>query len=96
MAIAEYAPGSEVIADGKLYKSRYIRMESDRKRTAAYGYYAKCRNCEEYNFTHNPQVRVVGQECISCHKKYLANHGFGQLSRALGSLQRGPMLEMHH
>lgn len=69
MAIAEYAPGSEVIADGKLYKSRYIRMESDRKRTAAYGYYAKCRNCEEYNFTHNPQVRVVGQECISCHKK---------------------------
>lgn len=41
MAIAEYAPGSEVIADGKLYKSRYIRMESVQKRTAAYGYYAK-------------------------------------------------------
>ena len=69
MAIAEYAPGSEIIADGKLYKSRYIRMESSRKRTAAYGYYAKCRNCEEYNFTRNSQVRIIGQDCISCGKK---------------------------
>jgi len=69
MAIAEYAPGSEVIADGKLYKSRYIRMESVQKRTAAYGYYAKCKTCDEYNFTRNLQVRTTGQECISCGTK---------------------------
>lgn len=68
-AIAEYAPGSEVIADGKLYKSRYIRMESVQKRTAAYGYYAKCKTCDEYNFTRNLQVRTTGQECISCGTK---------------------------
>ena len=57
------------ISFGKLYKSRYIRMESVQKRTAAYGYYAKCKTCDEYNFTRNLQVRTTGQECISCGTK---------------------------
>lgn len=55
MAIAEYATGSGVIADGKLYTSRYIRMESKARKSATRGYYAKCRirNCEQSNFTND-------------------------------------------
>lgn len=31
MAIAEYAPGSQVVADGKMYVSRYIRKMPGKK-----------------------------------------------------------------
>ena len=46
-AISEYAPESEIVADGKLLKSRYVRKLS--------GYewpkynYAKCDNCQNLN-----------------------------------------------
>ena len=69
MAIAEYAPGSGVIADGKLYTSRYIRMESKAKKAASRGYYAKCHKCDQFNFTDDALVRRRGKECISCGEK---------------------------
>ena len=68
LAIAEYAPDAQVVADGKLYTSRYIR-----KLPQATGqdwsdvYIAQCENqsCKTWNH------RVVepskdGEKCISC------------------------------
>lgn len=68
MAIAEYAPGSGVIADGRLYTSRYIRMESEKRKAAFRGYFAKCSHCEQLNYTNDPLVQRKGKECISCSK----------------------------
>jgi len=69
MAIAEYAPGAQVIADGKMYTSRYIRKASGRGKKDTgweYGYFAVCPVCKENNFTKNPSARTSGSKCISC------------------------------
>ena len=72
MAIAEYAPGAQVIADGKMYTSRYIRKASgrDKKDTGwEYGYFTVCPSCKENNFTKNSAARTSGSNCISCGQK---------------------------
>lgn len=69
MAIAEYAPGAQVIADGKMYTSRYIRKAFGRGQQDSgweHGYYAKCPYCEEMNFTQDIKARTVGVPCFSC------------------------------
>ena len=68
LAIAEYAPDAQVVADGKLYTSRYIR-----KLPQATGqdweevYIAQCKDksCQTWNY------RVLepskeGEKCVSC------------------------------
>ena len=70
MAIAEYAPGSQVVADGKMYVSRYIRKMPGRNSGNSWelGYYCpKCPTCGQPNFTREP-VTGGGRECVSCHK----------------------------
>lgn len=72
MAIAEYAPGSEVIADGKLYKSRFIRRDIAKGKAGAgweQGYYAECLNqqCKQLNYIKHVPDRAA-RECISCHQ----------------------------
>lgn len=72
MAIAEYAPGAQIIADGKMYTSRYIRKAGFRSKNDTgweYGYYAKCTNCQEMNFSKDMMVRKSGSNCISCDQK---------------------------
>lgn len=74
MAIAEYAPGAQVVADGKMYTSRYIRKAFARGKQDSgweYGYFAECpnSNCKEMNFTNNHLARTVGINCISCEQK---------------------------
>lgn len=72
MAVAEYAPGAQVIADGKMYTSRYVRKALGRGKQDSgweYGYFAKCPHCEEMNFTNNQLARTVGSNCISCEQK---------------------------
>lgn len=60
-AISEYAPESEIVADGKLLKSRYVRKLS--------GYewpkynYAKCDNCQ--NLNREPYVEKI-DICKQC------------------------------
>ena len=69
MAIAEYAPGAEVVADGKMYVSRYIRKMPGKNADAAWekGFYCpKCPTCGQPNFTKDP-VAGSGRECVSCH-----------------------------
>jgi hypothetical protein len=71
MAIAEYAPGAEIVADGKMYTSRYIRRMPGKNNSDGWeiGYYAKCPNCDEPNFTRDLSVRKKGKDCISCKQK---------------------------
>lgn len=69
MAIAEYAPGSGVIADGKLYTSRYIRMASKARKAASRGYFATCSCCNQVNYTNDLLARSREKECISCGEK---------------------------
>ena len=67
MAIAEYAPGAEVVADGKMYVSRYIRKMPGKNADAAWekGFYCpKCPACGQPNFTKAP-VTGSGRECVS-------------------------------
>ncbi len=75
MAIAEYAPGAEVVADGKLYTSRYIRKMPGKDNSAAWekGYYCECPECHEPNFSKKSDTRLNGAFCISCHEKISRN-----------------------
>lgn len=71
IAIAEYAPGAQIIADGKMYTSRYVRKAPGREKQDAgweYGYFAKCPHCEEMNFTTHQLAKTVGSRCISCEQ----------------------------
>lgn len=72
MAIAEYAPSSEVIADGKLYTSRYIKKTNvgNNKREWHTAYIGTCNDvqCQAVNYSITP-VTSEGIKCSSCGKK---------------------------
>ena len=69
IAIAEYAPSSEVIADGRLYTSRYIKKAQIGKNRQDWhtAYIAKCTNeaCNTMNYSLTP-IPKEGVPCISC------------------------------
>ena len=68
MAIADYAPGAQVVADGKLYTSRYLRKSPGVNTDVSWekgSYCPKCRVCGQPNFTKEPVVN--SRECVSCH-----------------------------
>lgn len=72
-AISEYAPESEIVADGKLLKSRYVRKLS--------GYewpkynYAKCDNCQNLNresFVETiKKCKQCGQPIVKRSRQYI-------------------------
>lgn len=72
MAIAEYAPSSEVIADGKLYTSRYIKKTNVGKARKEWhtAYIGVCsdRLCQAVNYSITP-ITNEGVKCSSCGKK---------------------------
>lgn len=72
IAIAEYAPSSEVIADGRLYTSRYIKKAAigTNRQDWHTGYIAVCDNddCKTVNYSVVPPSKE-GIACISCGKK---------------------------
>ncbi|MEA4937230.1 MAG: DEAD/DEAH box helicase [Paludibacter sp.] len=68
VAIAEYAPSGEVVADGGLYTSRYIRKPIVNKTELGdfeTAYLAKCPECDNINFSNMP-VGNDGKECAIC------------------------------
>jgi len=68
IAIAEYAPSAEVVADGWLYTSRYIRkpiVNKSQSRHFDISYIATCTNCEHINYQNTP-VREDSQPCVVC------------------------------
>src|SRR5690606_18527459 len=65
VAIAEYAPSSEVVADGGLYTSRYIRKPIvNRSEMSDFetAYIAVCTRCNNVNYSRLP----IGSEGILC------------------------------
>lgn len=72
VAIAEYAPSSEIVADGKLYTSRYIKKSNvgNNKQEWHTAYIGICT--EEQCQTVNLSITPIGKEgicCSSCGKK---------------------------
>ena len=71
IAIAEYAPSSEIIADGKLYTSRYIKKPNFENKDKEWytAYICECddRSCKamNYSITH---VDGLEFKCVSCGK----------------------------
>lgn len=72
IAIAEYAPSSEVVADGRLYTSRYIKKSATGKNRKDWhtAYIGTCSNseCSTVNFSITP-ITKEGVPCVSCGKK---------------------------
>ncbi len=67
-AIADYAPGAQVVADGKLFTSRYIRKSPGKNVNLSweFGSYCKtCPTCGQPNFTKEPFSK--SRACVSCH-----------------------------
>lgn len=71
MAISEYAPSSEIIADGKLYTSRYIKKSSfgNDKNEWDTAYIGQCTNpkCQTVNYSITP-ISNEGKVCSSCER----------------------------
>ena len=71
LAISEYAPGTQIVADGNLYTSRYIKQTTSRegKKSWDQGYIAVCDNdiCNTINYRKEVSKydRVM---CVSCDK----------------------------
>lgn len=68
VAISEYAPSSEIVADGGLYTSRYIRKPIVNK-TEQSGFetawIAKCPTCDHTNYSNVP-IGKTGRDCVVC------------------------------
>lgn len=71
VAIAEYAPSAEVVADGQMYTSRYIRkpiVNKNETENFDISYIAECPDCQHINYRNMP-VGIEGQPCIVCGRK---------------------------
>jgi len=72
VAIAEYAPSSEVVADGGLYTSRYIRKPIVNKSEMSdfeTAYIATCPECKNINYSNMPISKEHGRPCAICEKE---------------------------
>ena len=70
LAISEYAPDAQVVADGKLYTSRYIRkLPQTTGQEWETSFIAQCKNpsCMTWNYR-SIEPDSSGEECISCHE----------------------------
>ena len=70
LAISEYAPDSQVVADGKLYTSRYIRkLPQTTGQDWETAYIAQCKNpsCMTWNHRYI-EPDEGGELCVSCRK----------------------------
>ncbi|HHT28322.1 MAG TPA: DEAD/DEAH box helicase [Firmicutes bacterium] len=68
LAVAEYAPGSQIVADGMLYTSRYINRTPGRStQNWEYGWFASCENehCKQEVYIRDAALRE-DSKCRSC------------------------------
>ena len=71
IAIAEYAPSSEVVADGGLYTSRYIRkpiVNKSEMEDFETAHLSTCPECDNINFSNMP-IGTDGKPCAICGKE---------------------------
>ena len=68
MAISEYAPGEKVIANNKMYTSRYIKKSFFENRMDFHkSYVCKCSECGTWNYkTINPEYDDKPDTCFAC------------------------------
>ena len=92
IAVGEYAPGSQIIADGMIYTSRYISKPPSKEREWKIYAYGKCTNplCENVNVrihTYNKEISI-GQ-CSFCGEEvqkigeFIAPENLGLLLKAM-------------
>lgn len=68
MAISEYAPGSQIVANGKLITSRYIKKRPDRGWKMSR--YCICKTCGDLNLSfYDPNEDVKLGTCATCKQK---------------------------
>ncbi len=70
MAISEYAPGEKVIANNKMYTSRYIKKSFFNNRMDYHtSYVCQCDNCQTWNYSvTDPRESDELIKCVACHK----------------------------
>lgn len=70
LAISEYAPDAQVVADGKLYTSRYIRkLPQTTGQEWETAYIAQCGNPSCMTWNHRSmEPGPEGEKCVSCHE----------------------------
>lgn len=81
MAISEYAPDAQVVADGQLYTSRYLRkLPQSTGQDWETAYIAQCPNesCQTWNYR-STEPDPSGESCVSCRQ----NISFGHWNRAI-------------
>ena len=87
IAIAEYAPSSEVVADGRLYTSRYIKKSATGKDKQDWytGYIGTCSNkdCKTVNYSVVP-ITGEGIACSSCGRKMTSRDFFESIEPRSG------------
>ncbi|MBT2572335.1 DEAD/DEAH box helicase [Planococcus sp. ISL-110] len=82
MAIGEYAPGSQIVANGTIYESTGIRKVKGFELPTMY--YIECKNCKTYKVIErlNPNYRALTANCETCeevcevHKMIIPKFGF--------------------
>lgn len=81
IAVSEYAPGSEVIANGLMYKSGYVKPAPDKNRTWRQYAYAicddqKCGNLNIFPYFEQELHEKSSQPCSKCGKLLKLNNVF--------------------
>lgn len=87
IAIAEYAPSSEVVADGRLYTSRYIKKSAIGKERQDWytGYIGTCSNpdCKTVNYSITP-ISSEGVLCSACKTKLFSRDFYESIEPRAG------------
>ena len=70
LAVSEYVPDSQVVADGKLYTSRYIRkLPQTTGHDWETVYIAQCSNPSCMTWNHRSMEPTgLSEQCVSCHE----------------------------
>lgn len=89
MAIAEYAPGAEVVADGHIHTSRYIRKGPMKGNGAwEHGWFSTCRKCGQCNFVRFT-LSSDGSTCVSCGERIPRSQWKETLEPRMGFISDG-------
>lgn len=68
MAISEYAPGEKIIANNKMYTSRYIKKSFfNNHMDYYYSFVCECPECKTWNYSaQNPKDLPERRNCVAC------------------------------
>lgn len=96
VAIAEYAPSGEVVADGGLYTSRYIRkpiVNQSEMSDFVTAHLASCPDCSNVNFSNMPVGRD-GKDCAICGRNLKARDFFKSIEPRAGFIAEEEIKEV--